>query len=81
MARGARVGACGGFRRPATHRCDRLFVYILNMKKYFILDVWKKPETGQNVRFSRKPKKFSPNPYVLSSNPWLALIPTVGYDF
>ena len=33
------------------------------------------------LRFSRKPKNFSPNPYVLSSNPWLALIPTVGYDF
>ena len=49
------------------------------MQKYLILDLSKNPETGQNARFSENPKKFSPIPYVLNSNPWLALIPTVGY--
>ena len=36
-------------------------------------------ETGQKPDLKKTLKKKSPIPYVLNSNPWLALIPTVGY--
>ena len=51
------------------------------MQKNSCLDLMKISETGQKPDLKKTLKiKFS-NSYVLNSNPWLALIPTVGYDF
>ena len=51
------------------------------MQKNLCLDLMKISETGQKPDLKKTQKiKFS-NSYVLNSNPWLALIPTVGYDF
>ena len=50
------------------------------MQKKSSFDLMKIFETGQKPDLNKTLKiKFS-NSYVLNSNPWLALIPTVGHD-
>ena len=76
----AREGASGLLRRRATHRSSRLDELIPNMHKNSSFDLMKISETGQKPDLNKTLKiKFS-NSYVLNSNPWLALIPTVGHD-
>ena len=49
-------------------------------KKNSIFDLQKISEIGQEPDLNKTLKiKFS-NSYVLNSNPWLALIPAIGYD-
>ena len=40
----------------------------------------KSPKLDRMPDLNKTLKKISPVPYVLNSNPWLALIPTVGYN-
>ena len=40
----------------------------------------KTPKLDRMPDFFIKPKKIFSDSYALNSNPWLALIPTVGYD-
>ena len=49
------------------------------MQKNLILVCRKSPKLDRMPDLNKTLKKISPIPYVLNSNPWLALIPTVGY--
>ena len=50
------------------------------MQKNSRFDLMQISETGQKPDLNKTQKiKFS-NSYVLNSNPWLALIPTIGYN-
>ena len=50
------------------------------MQKNSSFDLMKISETGQKPDLNKTLKIEFSNSYVLNSNPWLALIPIVGYD-